>query len=214
MISSDVRRKLDGLPPGTHAVVVYDSEERKEDVLFTHLKLGGRYDGLIYVCSEESPREAEAAMKKFGLDVDEREKEGTLSVKNHDEVYIVNGKVDTPSIIKGFSDMAYDYSFRGYGMRAAAEMSCFFDRGLVDELIRYERDLHRKFSFPAFGVCGYSLVKMYNSGNLDALWPILRAHGLVIMTGPNGSFALEPEEIDRKDVESAMGATSGMVPTN
>jgi len=214
LASEEIRKKLDGLPPGTHAVVVYDSEERKEDVLFTHLKLGGKYDGLVYVCSEESPREAETSMKKFGLDVEEREKEGTLAVKNHDEVYIVNGKVDSPAIIKGFSDMAYDYSFRGFGMRAAAEMSCFFDHRLVDELVGYEQDLHRKFSFPAFGLCGYNLVKMYNSGNLDVLWPIIKAHSLVIMTGPNGSFALEPEEVDPKDVEKTMAVPSGVIPPN
>jgi len=214
MISTDVRNKLDGLPPGTHAVAVYDSEERKEDVLFTHLKLGGKYDGLVYVCSDESPRDAKIAMKEFGLDVDEREKEGTLSVKNHDEVYIVNGRVDSPRIIKGFSDLAYGYSSHGYGMRAAAEMSCFFDHRLVDELVTYENDLHRKFSFPAFGLCGYNLVKMYNSGNLDVLWPILRAHSVVIMTGPNGSFALEPEEIEHRDVEKTMGMLKGSVPTN
>jgi hypothetical protein len=214
MIPNAVWKKLDGLPPGTHGVVVYDTEERKEDVLFTHLKLGGKYDGLVYVCSEESPCDAEAAMKRFGLNVEEREKEGTLSVKNHDEVYIVNGRVDAPRIIKGFSDLAYDYSFRGYGMRAAAEMSCFFDHGLVKELVSYEQDLHRKFSFPAFGLCGYNLVKMYNSGNLDALWPVLRAHGVVIMTGPNGSFALEPEEIEQKDVEKTMGLPKGRIPAN
>jgi len=151
-------------------------------------------------------------MKRFGLDVDEREKEGTLSVKNSDEVYIVNGRVDSPRIIKGFSDLAYDYSSRGYGMRAAAEMSCFFDHRLVDELVTYENDLHRKFSFPAFGLCGYNLVKMYNSGKLDVLWPILRAHSLVIMTGPNGSFALEPEKIEQGDVEKTMGVPKGSIP--
>jgi len=214
MISPDVWKKLDGLPPGTHGIAVYDSEERKEDVLFSHLKLGGMYDGLVYVCSDETPREAETAMKKFGLDVEEREKEGTLAVKNHDEVYIVNGKVDTQRIIKGFSDLAYDYSFRGYGLRAAAEMSCFFDHRLVDELVTYERALHTKFSFPAFGLCGYNLVKMYNSGNLDVLWPIIRAHSVVIMTGPNGSFALKPEEIENRDVEKAMGVPKGSVPPN
>ena len=83
---------------------------------------------------------------------------------------------------------------------------------MVDELVSYEQDLHRRFSFPAFGLCGYNLVKMYNSGNLDVLWPILRAHGVVIMTGPNGSFALEPEEIELKDVEKTMGAPKGSIP--
>jgi len=214
MLSHDVRKKLDGIVPGTHAVLVYDSEVRKEEVLFMHMKLGGKYDGLVYACSEETPLEAEGAMRTFGIDVDERKKEGTLSVKNYDEVYILNGRVNSPRIIKAFSDLAYDYSFRGYGMRAAAEMACFFDLKLVDDLINYERDLHTKFSFPAMGLCGYNLVKMYTTGNLEALWPILRAHGLVVMTGPGGSFALEPDEIESQDIEKAMGKPKGSIPPN
>jgi hypothetical protein len=127
-------------------------------------------------------------------------------------VYIVNGEVDPPAIIKSFSDRAYDNIQRGYGMRASAEMSCFFDNRKVDELVQYENDLHRKFSFPAMGLCGYSLVKIVNSGNLESFWPILNAHALVIMTGPRGSFALKPEEIDHRDVEKTMGAPRGSIP--
>ncbi len=212
MISHDVREELDGMPPGTHAVLVYDSEERKRDALFTHLKVGGRYDDLVCVCSEETPTEAEVAMRRFGLDVDERKREGTLEIKNYDQVYIVGGKVNSPAIIKGFSDLAYENSQRGYGMRAAAEMTCFFDNRKVPELVKYENDLHRRFSFPAMGLCGYNLVKMVNSGNLEVLWPILNAHALVIMTGPNGSFALKPEEIDSREVEKTMGAPKGSIP--
>jgi hypothetical protein len=63
------------------------------------------------------------------------------------------------------------------------------------------------------GLCGYSLVKIVNSGNLEAFWPIINAHALVIMTGPNGSFALKPEEIDRSDVERTMGAAKGSIPS-
>lgn len=202
------------MPPGTHAVLVYDSEERKQDALFTHLKVGGKYDDLIYVCSEETPAEAEAAMRRFGLDVDERKSEGTLEIKNYDEVYIVKGKVDSPTIIKGFSDLAYENSRRGYGMRAAAEMSCFFDNRKVPDLVKYENDLHRKFSFPAMGLCGYDLGKIVNSGNLEVFWPILNAHALVVMTGPNGSFALKPEEIDARDVEKTMDAPKGSIEHN
>jgi hypothetical protein len=212
MITHDVRKELDGMPPGTHAVLVYDSEERKQDALFTHLKVGGKYDDLVYVCSEETPAEAETAMRRFGIEVEERKREGTLTVKNYDEVYIVEGEVDSPAIIKRFSDRTYDDIQRGYGMRAAAEMTCFFDQRKVDELVKYENDLHRKFSFPAMGLCGYSLVKMVNTGSLESFWPILNAHALVVMTGPNGCFALKPEEIDARDVEKTMGAPKGSIP--
>ena len=214
MVSPDVLKALDGLPPGTHAMLVYDTRERKEEVLFEHLKLAGKYDGAVYVCSEETPDEAEVSMKRFGIDVDEHQREGTLQVKNYDQVYIVNGKVDSPAIIKGFSDLAYDYTFRGLAMRAAAEMTCFFRRRKVNELVGYENDLHRKFSFPAFGICGFNLIEMTNSNNLEVLWPIIRAHGVVIMTGPGGSFILPPEEVKAKDVEKTMGAPKGSIKEN
>jgi len=99
-------------------------------------------------------------------------------------------------------------------MRAAAEMTWFFDRNKVPDLVKYENDLHRKFSFPAMGLCGYSLLKMYNTHTLDSFWPIINAHALVVMTGPNGSFALKPEEIDAGDVEKTMGAQKGSIPEN
>lgn len=211
MISRDVLKELDGMTPGTHAVLVYDSEERKQDVLFTHLKVADRHDGLVYACSEETPAEAKTAMRGFGIDVDGRAKDGSLLVKNYDEVYIVNGRANSPEIIKGFADLAYEYAARGHSMRASAEMSCFFDHKLVPELLAYEEDLHRRFFFPALGLCGYNLVKMYNSGNLDALWPVIRAHSLVIMTGPGGSFALKPEEVGARDVEKTMGTPMGKI---
>jgi len=191
-------------------MLVYDTKERKEDVLFAQLKLAGRYDVGVYVCSEELPGEAEASMKRFGIDVEKRKKNGTLVIKNYDQVYIVNEQVDSPSIIKGFSHLAYQYSSIGYGVRAASEMSCFFRNRKVKELLTYENDLNKEFSFPAFGICGYNLFDMYNSHSIDALWPIIRAHGSVIMTGPGGIFVLPPEEVKAKDVEKTMATPASI----
>jgi hypothetical protein len=202
----EVTQAIRDMPSGTHAVLVYDSKENKRDVLFSHLKIGADTDGLVYACSEESPQEIREELEGSGVDVDGLEQKGILSVKNYDEVYIVDGKVDAPKIIAGFSDLAWRYAQRGLnGVRAAAEMSCFFTSGKVQELVEYENALHRKFGFPGKGICGYNLVEMGNSGGLEVLWPILKAHSLVIMTGPNGSFALEPEKITNPDIERTMG---------
>jgi len=196
--------------PGMHAMLLYDTRERKEDVLFSQMQLAGRYDVGVYVCSEESPSRAEASMKRFGINVEKRKKNETLVIKNYDEVYVVNEKVDSPSIIKGFSHLAHQYTSIGYGVRIASEMSCFFRTRKVPELVTYENDLNRKLSFPAFGICGYNLFDLYNSHSIDALWPLMRAHGTVIMTGPGGSLVLPPEEVRAKDVEKTM-ATPGSI---
>ena len=205
MTRSQVNDAIKEMPARTHAVLVYDSAENKRDVLYNHLKMGVDTDGLVYVCSEESPRMAREELQGSGMDVESLESKGLLSVKNYDEVYIVDGEVNSPRIIKDFSNLAWKYSREGLkGIRASAEMSCFFKAKKVEELVSYENALHRTFSFPGRGLCGYNLLEMENTGSLESLWPILRAHQLVIMTGPNGSFALEPEAISKSDVESTM----------
>jgi hypothetical protein len=208
MPPSEITAALEEMPSGTHAVLVYDSLENKRDVLFRHLKMGMNREGLIYGCSEEAPQEIRQGLESSGVDVGRLEAKGTLMVKNYDEVYIVNGRVDSPKIVDGFSKLAWGYARKGMeGVRAAGEMSCFLREHKVSELLQYERALHQEFSFPGKGICAYDLVEMDTSGNLDALWPILKAHSLVIMTGPKGSFALKPEKIKESDLEAALGMT-------
>jgi DcmR-like sensory protein len=198
------------MPIGAHAVLVYDSPENKRDVLFSHLKLGLQSSGLVYACSDEDPAAIRGELRKSGVDVQGLEQRGILKVKNYDTVYITDGEVDTPKIISGFSSLADDFRSRGLdGIRAAGEMSCFFRARKVEELLEYERALHREFSFPARGICGYNLMEMVNSGGLELIWPILRAHKLVIMTGPNGSFAMEPESVTENKMEETMGVDLG-----
>jgi MEDS: MEthanogen/methylotroph, DcmR Sensory domain len=209
MVPYKVEDALREMPSGTHAVLVYDSRENKRDVLFDHLKLGAGKEGLVYVCSEESKSEIREEMKSSGIDVTSLEAKGDLAIKGYDEVYVVGGEVNTPGIVSGFSNLAWSYSHRGMdGIRAAGEMSCFFREGKVRELLEYEKSLHRKLAFPEKGVCAYNLVEMRTSGSLDALWPILRAHSLVMLTGPHGSFALEPEQVTNLQLKSALGLTS------
>ena len=139
------------------------------------------------------------------MDVGGLERKGTLAIQNDDSVYIKNGQVDIPGIISGFSDYAQESTKKGYkGMRAAAEMSCFFQADKVRELEEYENALNRRFSFPGKGLCGYNMVEMYNSGHMETAFPLMRAHGLVILTGPKGSMVLEPDEVSRKDLANVL----------
>ncbi len=203
-----VQSAIQNMPSGTHAILVYDSPDNKRDVLFSHLKAGASKEGLVYVCSEESEQEIRQELSLSGVDAETMEATEELQIKRYDDVYIVDGKVDAPKIIAGFSDLAWSFRRKGKdGLRAAAEMSCFLRENRVAELIEYEQALHRKFSFPAKGMCAYNLIEMGNRGELEALWPILKAHALVIMTGPRGSFALEPERVGKALVNETMGVS-------
>jgi len=205
MVSPEIAHALKVMQPGAHSVLIYDSKENKRDVLFSHLRSGLADSKLVYVCSQERPEQIRRAMQDSGIDAEGLERRDRLTISNYDQVYIKNGTVDTPGIIDGFARLAWASTHQGFrSMRAAGEMSCFFTHGKVVELIEYENALGKSFHFPGMGLCAYDVIEMQSSGCLDILMPLLRAHGLVILTGPRGEVILEPEQVQTRRVEKAL----------
>jgi hypothetical protein len=206
MLSPHLAEFLADFKPKTHAIVFYNTPEKKHDVLLTHMKYGAEKDqGLAYVCSDQTPLQVEGEMKKFGIDVERLRAQHRLAINNYDRVYIVDGKVDIPKIMTSFSDLSTKYRAMGLnGLRASAEMSCFIKERKMNELIMYEYAMHRKLRFEAEGICGYNILELCESGHLKAIMQLLRAHDPVIMAGPNDSLILQPEKVEPKDLEEAL----------
>ena len=184
----------------------YDTAENKREVLFNHLKYGhAGNEGLTYVCSEESPQQIRMGMKKFGIDADNMRSRNQLTINNYDSVYIVNGNVNIPRIAMQFKELAESYAASGLnGLRAAAEMSCFFRNHKEKELMNYEYALHRKLSMPAEGICAYNVRELTDRNQLGLVMDLVRAHDPVIFTGPMASLILKPENVKKEDVEKTM----------
>jgi hypothetical protein len=188
---------------GTHAVLVYDSQENKREVLLNHLGIGVNRAGLVYGYAEESGESVRKQMKRFGINAGHLEKKDQLAIKSTEELYFGDGRMDADRVIKSFADLAWEYRGRGLdGIRGAAEMSPFFRRGMMKELVSYERALHRKFFFPGRGICGYNLVELENSGHIDILMPIIEAHDVVFLTGPKGITVSRPDIVTEREVET------------
>jgi hypothetical protein len=115
MGGTGIAETLAGMESGTHAILIYDSQENKRDVLFNHLKYGINKEGLVYACSEEKPQEISEELQAAGMDVARLEARGTLAVKYYDEVYFVGGEVDAPKIVNGVSSLAREYERNGEG---------------------------------------------------------------------------------------------------
>lgn len=131
MLSPEISGFLADFKSKTHAIVFYDNRDDKQDILFNHLKFGAENNqGLAYVCSEERPLEIQKEMREFGIEVDSLRERNRLAINNYDRIYIVNHQVNIPTIMSTFADLSRRYVSMGLdGMRAAAEMSCFFKEG-------------------------------------------------------------------------------------
>lgn len=206
MMSSEITDALKVMGLGTHGVLLYDSKESKREILFSHLQCGQPHSKMVYVCSEEGPAEIRKEMWGFGIDVGRLAESGRLSISNYDEVYIGrDGGVDVRRIADRLSGLAWGCRSQGLrSVRMASEMSFFFRNGKAVELLEYERALGREFDFPGMVVCAYNVAEMRDTGCLDMLMPMLRAHGLVMLTGPRGMVTLEPKRVENRYVEHVM----------
>jgi hypothetical protein len=194
VVSDSVDRALIAMPSGTHAVLIYDTQDHKRDVLLQHIKHGVGEEGLVYAYADESPEAVEAEMARRGIGPGELITRGELTIQDSRDVYLKGGTVDIDGVTKGFSDLAWRYKEKGYkGIRAAADMSPMLREKKTKELMDYELALRTRFDFPGKGVCAYNLVELHNSGNLDYMVKIFMAHSVVILSGPNGYAIREPE---------------------
>lgn len=205
MLSPDLVDFLTYFQPGTHAVLFYDNPQAKRELLFHHLRYGEDRQALAYVCSEETPDQIRGEMKHFGLDAHSVKGKEQMTIANYDAVYIVNGKVNVPEIIGKFSSMVDASRTRGLsGLRAGAEMSCFFKHAMIQEMLAYEKALHTRFPFSAAGICAYNVIELVKSGHMNIFMSLIKAHDPIIYSTPNGFLLLKPPRAREDDIETVM----------
>lgn len=205
LLSEEVSSFIRNMKPTNHIILFYDTPESKRKILSTYIADGLENEkGILYICSEESPDQIRFGLEAAGIDVGENESSGRLLIKNYDPFYIENGTVDPLKIINRWHETFSEMKSRGLGLRGTGETSCFFDGGKVRELLQYEYALHRVLSIPMEAICAYSIPAIVNTGYTDMIMPLIRAHGGAIFTAGGGSMIVEPEEVEKTDVEELL----------
>ena len=189
--------------PRSHGGVFYSSSARKREILFSYLKSGAEMgEGLVYVCSQETPLRVKDGMRDYGIEVELLTARSQLLVSHYMDVYIVDGRVNIPRTLRLFSDLFQKYRFMGLkGMRACGEMGCFLRQRKASELIHYETALHRKLFLPSTtGLCAYDINELNRFGSPEVLISLARAHDPVILATSQSTRILEPENIRLQDI--------------
>jgi len=173
-----------------HVILFYTNHRDKHLVLFTYLKAGlDAGEAAVYVAGDESTSEIKEAMSDFGLDVEDHEKTGALRVVDYRNWYIVRGEFNigrTISLWKKALDEAVEKGFKG--LRVAGEMACFFTHNMINELVLYERALHRELEIPLAAICAYDdrvvLKGIEEERYLRLYLDLVTAHSTILFTGP------------------------------
>lgn len=173
-----------------HVILFYANRLDKREILFTYLKAGlDAGEAAIYVTSDESVHEIRRAMEDFGVNVDQYERTRALRIADYSEWYIIEGEFDIAKIFSLWEGSLREALARGFkGLRVAGDTSWFFRHHMLNELVVYERALHRELQVPMEAICAYddSVVLRGIEENLylKLYLDLITAHGTILFVGP------------------------------
>ena len=181
-----VTRFVRQLRPSDHVLFVYETSEAKYNVLFNYIKYGlENGEAALYVCSDANPGQIRNAMKLFGIDVEKYEKASALKILHYTEFYMINGKFGIDNTL-GLWDKFYKEALaKGFkGLRVTGETACFFKHRMVQDLVEYEKVLHRVLEIPMVAICSYNADMLKSCDDpLNLYGELARAHSTVLFTG-------------------------------
>lgn len=202
---SQIKGFIEGIKTTDHVLLFYDTPESKHKILYKYLAEGLQQGkGIIYVYTEETPKEIYEGLASQGIDVEPNLASGNILTPRYDDFYIINGKVETLRILNKWNEAIGYFNSKGLGIRATGETSCFFREGKVRELLQYEYALKKVLSLPMDAICPYNLKTIVETGNTDIIMPLVRAHGKAVFTAEGGTMVLEPENVEDKDIEKLL----------
>jgi hypothetical protein len=85
------------------------------------------------------------------------EQEGRITLSTFREWIMPHGKVDFQNAITNLSKKAQQLKEEHgrKGLRVVGDTNPFFDSGMTEELINYEKLFHKKHGFSLTGLCAY-----------------------------------------------------------
>jgi len=193
----DILNFVKGLQASDHAILFYNDLKNCRQALFTFLKAGmDKGEAAVYVAGRETSKQNQKATDEFSVNVKRYEMVGALKVVNYDEWYIINGKIDIPNIIMSWRKAVDAAKERGFkGMRVCSEMSCFFRRNLVNEMVEYEKACDRRLEIPMTAICAYDLNLLTPLGEKLFL-DVLKTHSHILFAEPDLGFNVTLEAVD------------------
>ncbi|NIQ04485.1 MAG: hypothetical protein GWO20_01770 [Candidatus Korarchaeota archaeon] len=185
-VPEKIEQFLRNLRPTNHVIFVYNSLEAKHQVLFNYIRSGlENGEAAAYIASEEDPKQIRDSMKRLRFDVEKYEKAGALKIFGYEDFYIIDGKFSITTTMNLWKKLYNEALKQGFnGLRVTGEMTCFFKHKLVEQLIEYERAVHRVFDIPLIAICAYNANMVMKADNpIDLYNELLKAHGKILFTG-------------------------------
>jgi len=177
-------RRLQTVELGNHIIAVYINNDEKFNEAFAFLKDGlQRNEAIVITTTDLSKDEIRARMRSEWIaDVAELESRGDIIIRTTEEIYFPEGIPNIPRTVALWSTLAENCLSRGkLGIRIFGDMTSFFKKGFIKELLEYESCLEQRFNFPAIGICAYDSKDIDNNMTSEQIRQLQQYHNPVWM---------------------------------
>ncbi|MDQ3851900.1 MAG: MEDS domain-containing protein [Thermoproteota archaeon] len=144
---------------GEHVLVVYDTQMEMIEQSLEFLKIGIMNNEDVMFVTDGMPVDLireKIAREWEGVDLETMEQEGRIRLHTFREWYMPDGNFDLQNAITRLREKIQQTSEHGRkGFRCVGDMNPFFDMGMMDKAINYEKKLEKNFDLPLIGFCAY-----------------------------------------------------------
>lgn len=144
---------------GEHVLVVYDTQMEMVEQALEFLKIGIINNEDVMFVTDGMPADLireKIAREWIGVNIDKMEQEGRITLHTFREWYMPDGKFDLQNAITRLREKMQHTTEQGRkGFRCVGDMNPFFDMGMMDKAINYEKKLEKNFDLPLIGFCAY-----------------------------------------------------------
>ena len=145
-------------PPGSHILAIYPNNEIKFRDAFEFLKVGLERNEVIMLITEDMKKDAirDRMKREFKVDCLDLEARGEILIKSTSEWYFPDSSPDIRRTTQLWNNLAENSTKHGkIGVRVFGDVSEFFKRGFIQDLIKYESSLEPRFRIPLTAICAY-----------------------------------------------------------
>lgn len=167
-----------------HLASIYEDQDDQFAAIVPFIEHGlEQGERCLYVADDNTKADIVDALREGGIDVEEAQESGALSIHTKEDTYVRTGEFDTEAMIEFWQEtLAEARDEKGFaGVRAAAEMTWALDEDTdLDRLVQYEALLNALYDGD-----DYVVLCQYNRNRFpsDVLSDVIRSHPLVVYEG-------------------------------
>jgi len=168
---------------GEHILVVYETTPEMIEQALEFLKIGiiSNEDVMMVTDAVNTNSIRNKIAKEWaGVNLEDMEKEGRITIHTFQEWYMPHGKFDLQNAIANLREkIQHAGEHRRNGLRCVGDMNPFIDMRMINEAMKYEKSLEKNFDLPLIGFCAYTKDRFHLLENSDIQY-LYQHHNRVI----------------------------------